>query len=118
MKGVLTVSKEQVLEVEHYCDEHGVTRCQRITELGLNRRAYYYTHSLLSEEELHGGRFLSVLSGSGGLAPAAGAERRSRKQSSVHPEPMTIEIRTSKGAELRFIGSFNPEMLRTILGNV
>ena len=35
MKGVLKVSKEQVIEIERYCDEHGITRKQRIEELGL-----------------------------------------------------------------------------------
>lgn len=34
MKGVLKVSKEQVIEIERYCDEHGITRKQRIDELG------------------------------------------------------------------------------------
>ena len=58
MKGVLKVSKEQVIEIERYCDEHGITRKQRISELGLSHAAYYYTRGLLSEEELHGGHFL------------------------------------------------------------
>jgi len=35
MKGVLKVSKEQVIEIERYCDEHGITQNQRISELGL-----------------------------------------------------------------------------------
>lgn len=40
MKGVLKVSKEQVIEIERYCDERGITRRQRIDELGLNCTAY------------------------------------------------------------------------------
>ncbi len=43
MKGVLKVLKEQVIEIERYCDEHGITRKHRIDELGLNCTAYYYT---------------------------------------------------------------------------
>ena len=39
MKGVLKVSKEQVIEIERYCDEHGITRKQRIDELGLSHTA-------------------------------------------------------------------------------
>ena len=31
----MKVSKEQVIETERYCDEHGITRKQRIDELGL-----------------------------------------------------------------------------------
>lgn len=31
---------------------------------------------------------------------------------------MTIEVRTSSGAEMHLTGSFSAEMLRTILGNV
>ena len=36
MKGVLKVSKEQVIEIDRYCNEHGITRKQRIKELGLS----------------------------------------------------------------------------------
>lgn len=61
MKGVLKVSKEQVIEIERYCDELGITRKQRIDELGLSHTAYYYTRSLLSEEELHGGQFIPII---------------------------------------------------------
>lgn len=115
MKGVLKVSKEQVIEVERYCDEHGVTRRQRIAELGLCSTSYYYTRGLLTDEEIHGGQFLPIMSGSGSMAPAS----RTKKRSSIQPgTPMTIEIRTSKGAEMRLIGSFNADMLRSILGNV
>ena len=48
MKGVLKVSKEQIIEIERYCDEHGITRKQRISELGLSLTVYYYTRGLLS----------------------------------------------------------------------
>ena len=50
MKDVLKVSKEQVIEIERYCDEYGITRKQRIEELGLSHTAYYYTRGLLSED--------------------------------------------------------------------
>lgn len=36
MKGVLKVSKEQVIEIERYCNEQGITRKQRNEELGLS----------------------------------------------------------------------------------
>ena len=119
MKGVLKVSKEQVIEIERYCDEHGITRKQRIDELGLSRTAYYYTRGLLSEEELHGGRFIPIMSGSGLMRTASMLVGRSRrKQASVRAELMTIEVRTSSGAEMRLTGDFSAEMLRTILGSV
>ena len=47
MKGVLKVSKEQVIEIERYCYEHGITWKQRIDELGLSHTAYYYTRGLV-----------------------------------------------------------------------
>ena len=71
MKGVLEVSKEQVIEIERYCDEYGITRKQRIDELGLSRTAYYYTRGLLSEEELQGGQFIPIMSGSGLMQTAS-----------------------------------------------
>ena len=64
MKGVLKVLKEQVIEIERYCDEHGITRKRKIDELGLSRTAYYYTRGLLSEEELQGGQFIPIMSSS------------------------------------------------------
>ena len=120
MKGVLKVSKEQVIEVERYCDEHGITRKQRIDELGLSHTSYYYTRSLLSEEEIHGGQFLPIMSGSVLMPTAASmpSAKSRRKQAQVQTEPMTIEVRTSSGAEMRLMGNFSAEMLRTILGNV
>ena len=57
MKGVLKVSKAQIIEIERYCDEHRITWKQRIEELGLSHTVYYYTRGLLSEEELHGVAF-------------------------------------------------------------
>ena len=108
MKGVLKVSKEQVIEIERYCDEHGITRKRRIYELGLSRTAYYYTRCLLSEEELHGGQFIPIMSGSGLTQTASMPVGRSRrKQASVQTELMTIEVRTSSGAEMRLTGNFS-----------
>ena len=99
MKGVLKVSKEQVIEIERYCDEHGITRKQRIDELGLSHTAYYYTRGPLSEEELHGGQFIPIMSGSGLMQTASMPVGRSRrKQASVQTELMTIEVGTSSGA--------------------
>ena len=119
MKGVLKVSKEQVIEIERYCDEHGITRKQRIRELGLSHTAYYYTRGLLSEEELHGGHFMPIMSGSGLIQAAIKPVGRSRrKQASVQTKLMTIEVRTSSGVAMRLTGSFSVDMLRTILGNV
>ena len=71
MKGVLKVSKEQVIEIERYCNEHGITRKQRIEELGLMQVA------------------------------SMPVGRSRRKQASVQAELMTIEVRTSSGAEMR-----------------
>lgn len=119
MKGVLKVSKEQVIEIERYYDEHGITRKQRIDELVLSCTAYYYTRGLLSEEELYGGQFIPIMSGSGLMQTASMPVGRSRrKQASVQTELMTIEVRTSSGAEMRLTGNFSAEMLRTTLGNV
>ena len=38
---------------------------KKINEFGLSHTAYYYTLGLLSEEELHGGQFIPIMSGSG-----------------------------------------------------
>lgn len=73
----------------------------------------------MSEEELHGGQFIPIMSGSGLMQTASmpvGWSRR--KQASMQTELMTIEVRTSSGAEMRLAGNFSAEMLRTILGNV
>lgn len=119
MKGLLKVSKEQVIEIECYCNEHGITRKQRIEELALSHTAYYYTRGLLSaEEELHGGKFIPIMSGSGLIPAASMPVGKSRlRQASVQTELMTIEVRTSSGAEMRLTGSFSVDILRTILGN-
>lgn len=115
----MKVSKEQVIEIERYCDEHGITRKQRIDELGLSRTAYYYTRGLLSEEELQGGQFIPIMSSSGPMpAVSMPVGRSRRKHASVQTELMTIEVRTVSGAEMRLTGNFSTEKLRAILGNV
>lgn len=119
MKGILKVSKELVIEIERYCDEHGISRKQRIDELGLSRTTYYYTRGLLSGEELQGGLFIPIMSSSGPMpAVSAPVGRSRRKHASAQTELMTIEVRTSSGAAMRLTGNFNAELLRTILGNV
>ena len=65
MKGVLKESKEQVIKIKRCYDDHRITRKQGIYELGLSHTAYYYTLDLLSEEELHRGQFIPIMSGSG-----------------------------------------------------
>lgn len=115
----MKVSKEQVIEIERYCDEHGITRKQRIDELGLSLTAYYYTRGLLSEEGLHGSLFIPIMSGTVLMQTAPMPVGRSRrKQASVQTELMTIEVRTSSGAEMRLTGNLSAEMLRTTLGKV
>lgn len=119
MKGVLKVSKDQVIEIEHYCNEHGITQKQRIEELGLSHTAYYYTRGLLSEEELHGGLFIPIMPDFGLMQVSSMPVGRSRrKQTSVQTELMTMEVRTSSGVGMRLSVNFSAEMLRTILGNV
>lgn len=107
MKGVLKISKEQIIEIERYCDKHGITRKHRIDELGLSCTAYYYTRGLLSKEDLQGGQFIPIMSGSGLMQTSSMPVGRSRrKQASVQTELMTIEVGTSSGAEMAFDGEF------------
>lgn len=114
MKGVLKVSKEQIIEIERFRDEHGITRKQRIEELGLSHTAYYYTRGLLSEDELHGGKFIPIMSGSGLMQAASMPVGRSRrKQVFVQTELMTIEVRTFSGAEMRLTGNFSADGVRS-----
>ena len=73
----------------------------------------------MSEEELYGGQFIPIMSGSGLMQTASMPVGRSRrKQASVQTELMTIEVRTSSGVEMRLTGTFSAEMLRTTWGNV
>lgn len=73
----------------------------------MSHTAYYYTRGLLSEEELHGGQFIPIMSGSGLMQTASMPVGRSRrKQASVQTEVMTIEVGTSSGAEMRLTGEF------------
>ena len=74
----MKVSKEQVIEIERYCDEHGITR------------------------------FIPIMSGSGLMRAASmPVGKLRRKHASVQTELMTIEVRTSSGAEMRLTGSFS-----------
>ena len=79
--------------------------------MGLSYTAYYYTRGLLSEEELHGGQFIPIMSRFGLIQVASMPVGRSRRQqASVQTKLMAIEVRTSSGTKVRLTGSFSAEM--------
>lgn len=115
-KGVYKVSQQQVLEIEKYCKETGVPRNKRIKELGLSESAYYRCKLYMEQEATKGGQWLSLTSG--GMATSQGTSKKRIKKTVDQPEPMTMELRSVTGTEMRLSGSFTVEMLLAIITHV
>jgi hypothetical protein len=111
---------EQIIEIENYCREHGVTREQRIKETGIDRNQYYRIKKKLIEENnnLTSGKFLQLSSTGeifqqGEMFPIK--KKKSSKSTPASASYLTIEIRNEKGAAMRIQGELGAEQLREIM---
>ena len=112
------LSKEQVLEIIAYCDNHGVQRKVRLRELGITEWNFYKSRRKYLHQEKMGaevtGSFIQLESG-GGFVPATVTEIERQinpgRQFIGKGEELTVECRTVRGGMVRINGKINTELL-------
>ena len=125
------MTREEVLEIDAYCQEHKVSYRQRLEELDIRfwnfykaKKKYRLQDEAAADSNTSGG-FVQLGTG-GGFVPAMPPPRSSRsgakaKQTEVSAESyVTVELRTPNGTAMRIQGSMTAMHLREIIsaGNV
>ena len=109
------MTREEIIEIEQYCMEHGVGKKARLAELGIPFWSFYRTRRRYQMEdersatEMSAGNFVQLSSLP--LGPAMQPSKRtSRKTSQKDAEPivesyLTVELRTASGTAMRIQGN-------------
>lgn len=117
------LSKEQVLDIIAYCDEHKINRKVRLKELGIGEWQFYTSRRRYLREELESGvpagRFIQLRSTEKLVPESVSAMELSvnpgRKPRESASEMLHIECQTPRGGMLRMSGSITPVLLSTLL---
>ena len=124
------VTREQILEIQSYCAEHGITQGARLDELHINRSRFYRWQRKYREEDEQGdgkniGSFVQLTPGgsfiSSMMPPArTSSKARPNKGTADDQSFLTIEMRTSSGLAIRIQGGMTPAHLKELIaaGNV
>ena len=113
------LTEEQVIEIEHYCHDHNVSRKSRLKELNIDPNHFYrLKRKLLSDSnDLSNGRFLQ-LNANGEFASAVQQFPQKREKGSevgIRKSFLTIELRNEHGTAMRIQGEMSAEQLREIM---
>ena len=119
------MTREEIIEIEQYCMEHGVGKKARLAEHGIPFWSFYRTRRRYQMEdersatEMSAGNFVQISSLP--LGPAMQPSKRtSRKTSQKDAEPivesyLTVELRTASGTAMRIQGNMTPSHLRELI---
>ncbi|MCR5709671.1 MAG: hypothetical protein K6G79_04230, partial [Bacteroidales bacterium] len=119
--GMLT--REQILEIDAFCAEHGVSCQSRLDELQIPRHQYFRWKRKYREEDECGpsqeGSFVQISPGGPFMSPMMPPERtRGRakgKDGTAEQSFLTIELRTASGTAMRIQGNMTAAHLREII---
>ena len=120
---VIMLSKEEISEVISYCQEHGCSYKDRLTELGIAEWKFYdskYRYAIQERKIKESGQFLQLKPSSDGSfvpfpsldSPKTG--RKEDKQKCAQRSMLSIELQTSNGTMMRIQGDMSPEHLAAI----
>lgn len=124
-KKIDMLSKEQVLEIISYCDNHGVQRKVRLRELGITEWNFYKSRRRdLCQEKTNNettGSFIQLEAG-GRFVPSTVTEMERQinagRQVIGKGEELTVECRTSRGGMVRINGKINAELIAVLVKNL
>ena len=117
------LSKEEISEVISYCQEHGCSYKDRLTELGIPEWKFYdskYRYAIQERKIKESGQFLQLKPSSDGsfvLFPSLDSPKTGRKedkQKCAQRSMLSIELQTSNGTMMRIQGDMSPEHLAAI----
>ena len=118
------LTREQILKIQSYCAEHGVSQKDRLEELNINLSQFYRWQQKYRQEDEQstepgafvqlrpGGEFVSPM-----MPPAKTSGKAKAKPGTVDNTEsfLTVEIRTATGTMLRIQGSMTAAHLHEII---
>jgi len=115
------MTREEILEIDQYCQEHRISYKQRLEELEIPFWNFYKAKKKyrLEDESSNAGEFVQLTPGSfaSGIMPVRNVHnRKSATRSETTSESyLTIEMRTPKGIALRIQGNMTAAHLRELI---
>ena len=117
------LTREQILEIDSFCAEHGVSFQSRLDELQIPRHQYIrWKRKYRAEDEAGSsqeGSFVQLSPGnpflSPKMAPARTSGKAKGKAGTEDQSFLTIELRTASGTAMRIQGNMTAAHLREII---
>ena len=114
------MTKEEVAAIVSYCQENKVSFKQRLAELGIQEWTFYESKRKYAPKEVgeKAGEFLQLVPGGGFLPnpirPSRSRSARQKAESSC-AAPVSIELRTATGTEMRISGNLTGRQIQEII---
>jgi len=114
------MTKEEVAAIVSYCQENKVSFKQRLAELGIQEWTFYESKRKYAPKEVgeKAGEFLQLVPGGGFLPnPIRPSRSRSARQKAENAcvAPVSIELRTATGTEMRISGNLTGRQIQEII---
>ncbi len=115
------MTREQILEIDQYCQEHGISLQSYFDEHGIARHQYFIwkrKYRQQDEQASDSGTFVQLQPGGAFVPSRMSPAKTSGKAKAVNEASesyLTVEIRTSSGTAMRIQGSMTAAHLREII---
>lgn len=115
------MTREQILEIDQYCQEHKMSYRQRLEELDIPFWNFYKAkreYRLEDEASSNVGEFVQMVPGTfrSGLMPIRNGKKPSTAKGVQEAESyLTVELRTASGTAMRIQGCMTAAHLREII---
>ena len=115
------MTREQILEIDQYCQEHKMSYKQRLNELEIPFWNFYKAKRKyrLEDEASNGtGEFVQMVPGtfSSGMMPIRNGKKPTTAKGGQDAESyLTVELRTASGTAMRIQGCMTAAHLREII---
>ena len=114
------MTKEEVAAIVSYCQENKVSFKQRLAEMGIQEWTFYESKRKYAPKEVgeKAGEFLQLVPGGGFLPnPIRPSRSRSARQKAENScvAPVSIELRTVTGTEMRISGNLTGRQIQEII---
>ena len=113
------LTREEIADIVQCCNEYGVTYKNRLKEIGISEWRFYESKRRYAEaqaSERAAGEFLQLVRGNDSCPELLTSRKTGRGRKSEHESgPMSIEMRTQTGTELRIQGNLDATMVQAII---
>ena len=115
------MTREEILEIDRYCQEHKMSYKQRLNELEIPFWNFYKAkrkYRLEDEASNSSGEFVQLVPGtfSSGMMPVRNGRKVANAKGGAETESfITVELRTASGTAMRIQGSMTATHLREII---